>query len=178
MDQNGIDMRNFATRIVAMLFLATALLGSAAGAEGNTEFLGKFGDWNVIGYVENGNRNCYIHSTPVEQSGNYTRRGEPYILVIRRPDRSEYVSVTSGYPYKQDGEVEVEIGDTTVMLFVDGEKGWTKSADDDTALVKAMRAGATLTVHGTSAKGTFSLDTYSLSGVTAALNEIRTSCSN
>ena len=64
------------------------------------------------------------------------------------------------------------------MLFADGEKGWTTSADDDKALVKAMRAGATLTVRGTSKKGTYSLDTYSLTGVTAALDEIHSSCAN
>ena len=171
-------MRPITTRTLATLLLAAALFGLCAGAASAQEFLGKHGDWNVIGYVENGKRYCYIHSTPTKQSGNYTKRGEPYILVIRRPDGAENVSVTSGYPYKPDAEIEVKIGSTAIVLFADGEKGWTTSADDDKALVKAMRAGATLTVRGTSKKGTYSLDTYSLTGVTAALDEIRSSCAN
>jgi hypothetical protein len=171
-------MRTITTRIIPALLLAAALSGLGAGVASAQEFLGKHGDWNVIGYVENNKRYCYIHSTPVEQSGNYTRRGEPYILVIRRPDGAENISVTSGYPYKPGAEIEVKIGGTAIMLFADGEKGWTQSADDDKALVKAMRAGSSLTVRGTSQKGTYSLDTYSLAGVTAALNEIRSSCGN
>lgn len=171
-------MHTIAPRILLTLLLAMAFFGLGAGPAPAQEFLGKHGDWNVIGYVENAKRYCYIHSTPVEQSGNYTRRGEPYILVIRRPDGSENVSVTSGYPYKPDTDIEVKVGSASVMLFADGDKGWTKSRDDDKALVKAMRAGATLTVRGTSQKGTYSLDTYSLAGVTAALDEIRSSCGN
>ena len=105
-------MRPITTRTLATLLLAAALFGLCAGAASAQEFLGKHGDWNVIGYVENGKRYCYIHSTPTKQSGNYTKRGEPYILVIRRPDGAENVSVTSGYPYKPDAEIEVKIGST------------------------------------------------------------------
>jgi invasion protein IalB len=171
-------MRTIISRTLATLLLAVALFGLGAGAASAQEFLGKHGDWNVIGYVENGKRYCYIHSSPTEQSGNYTKRGEPYILVIRGPDGAENVSVTSGYPYKPDADIEVTIGSTAIILFADGEKGWTTLADDDKALVKAMRAGSSLTVRGTSQKGTYSLDSYSLAGVTAALNEIRSSCGN
>ncbi len=157
--------------------LAALLLPAAALPAAAQEFLGSFGDWNLIGYAENDERYCYIHSVPVNQSGNYTKRGEPYLLIIRQPDGAENVSVTSGYPYQDDSEVEVSIGASTFMLFIDGEKAWTKSTDDDEDLIKAMVAGSTLSVRGTSRKGTYSLDTYSLSGVTAALNEIRSSCS-
>jgi hypothetical protein len=171
-------MPELPTRILPALLLGAALLVLAASSAAAQEFLGKFGEWNVIGYIENGTRYCYIHAVPEKQSGNYTRRGEPYLLIIRRPDGSENFSVTSGYPYKPDEEIEIRVGDAAFMLFSDGEKGWTQSRDDDKALIKAMRSGATLTVRGISTKGTYSLDTYSLTGVTAALSEIRASCGN
>ena len=50
--------------------------------------------------------------------------------------------------------------------------------DDETdgALVESMRAGVEMTVRGTSARGTDTTDTYSLSGVTAAMGEIDKAC--
>ena len=40
----------------------------------------------------------------------------------------------------------------------------------------AMIAGATMSVQGTSSRGTLTTDTYSLSGITAALNAIAREC--
>ena len=44
------------------------------------------------------------------------------------------------------------------------------------ALVDALKAGSQLTVRGTSQRGTDTTDTYSLSGVTAAMAEIDKAC--
>jgi len=43
-------------------------------------------------------------------------------------------------------------------------------------LVGAMKAGIEMTIRGTSARGTETLDTYSLRGFTAAYNEAVTAC--
>ncbi|MFO1113388.1 MAG: invasion associated locus B family protein [Rhodospirillales bacterium] len=46
----------------------------------------------------------------------------------------------------------------------------------DRAIVAAMKAGQKMTVRGTSARGTITTDTYSLSGFSAALAAIDKAC--
>ena len=48
--------------------------------------------------------------------------------------------------------------------------------DQEAALVEAMKKGTKMTVTGTSQRGTVITDTYSLSGVTAALDAIAKEC--
>jgi hypothetical protein len=58
----------------------------------------------------------------------------------------------------------------------DDEAAWLASMDDEAGFVAALKAGATLVVHGTSTRGTQTTDTYSLSGVTAAMDAIDKAC--
>jgi hypothetical protein len=58
----------------------------------------------------------------------------------------------------------------------DDEAAWLASMDDEPAFVEALKAGATLVVHGTSTRGTETTDTYSLAGVTAAMGAIDKAC--
>jgi hypothetical protein len=64
------------------------------------------------------------------------------------------------------------------MLFTRGEHAWTKSREADEALINAMKRGSNMTVRGTSAKRTYSLDTYSLLGFTAAYQAMVDACSS
>jgi hypothetical protein len=72
--------------------------------------------------------------------------------------------------------VEAKIGGRTFRLFTDGEHAWTRTNDEDRTLIEAMKAGASMTVRGTSVRNTYSLDTYSLSGFTAAVEAMRAAC--
>jgi hypothetical protein len=61
-------------------------------------------------------------------------------------------------------------------MFTQGEYAWTRSPADDRALIAAMRAGIELTARGTSSRDTWSEDTYSLLGFTAAFNALEQAC--
>ena len=60
----------------------------------------------------------------------------------------------------------------------DGNSGsaWVKENADEVRLVEAMRRGSRLIVTGTSTRGTDTRDSYSLSGVSAALDKIHAEC--
>ncbi len=68
------------------------------------------------------------------------------------------------------------IADDPATNIVDSEAAWLASTDDEAGFVGAIKAGATLVVKGTSTRGTETTDTYSLSGVTAAMQAIDTAC--
>jgi hypothetical protein len=68
------------------------------------------------------------------------------------------------------------ISDDPATNIVDSEAAWLASTDDESGFVTALKAGTQLVVKGTSGRGTQTTDTYSLSGVTAAMQAIDAAC--
>jgi hypothetical protein len=168
-------LRTTTSRALLACLLA---LSSAPALAQTPQFLGTYRDWNVYAFTEDGEKICYMASEPKKQEGNYTRRDNPAVLVTRRPGPRvvDEVSVQPGYSYLDGSEVEVAIASNKFMLFTRGEHAWTKSEEADEALITAMKKGADMTVRGTSVRNTFSLDTYSLLGFTAAYDAMIDAC--
>jgi hypothetical protein len=99
-------------------------------------------------------------------------------MVTHRPGeaRKDEVSIVAGYVYQDSSPVDVEVGAVKVRLFTEGESAWTVDKDSDRQLVQAMIRGSTMVVQGTSARGTKTKDTYSLSGFTRAYQAINQAC--
>lgn len=162
---------------LAFYVLMGALL-SASPAFGATKNLNEvFDDWEAHA-VNSSDPTCYIGSRPTKQEGRYTTRGPAYVLVTHRPKEKSFnvVNVEAGYTYKDGSDVTVTIGGQTFTLFTQGGQAWARDSATDAALVKAMRAGAAMTVVGTSSRGTRTTDTYSLKGFTAAYQAIGKAC--
>ena len=68
------------------------------------------------------------------------------------------------------------MGSKKFILFTEGENAWAPSGADDAALVDAFRRGARAKVEGVSKRGTKTVDTFSLSGFTAALEAAANLC--
>jgi Invasion associated locus B (IalB) protein len=175
-----------ATMRATTIALVLLPLVSVTVAAQTPEFLGSHRDWNVYAFTEEGEKICYMASEPKKQEGDYTRRGNPAILVTRRPGPKvvDEVSIQAGYTYLEGSEVQVSIGNRKFALFTADprpgaprEHAWTKNEEDDRALINAMKGGNEMTVRGTSVKRTYSLDTYSLLGFTAAYEAMVKACS-
>jgi hypothetical protein len=61
-------------------------------------------------------------------------------------------------------------------MFTQGEMAWTEDAAADARAIEAMRAGLEAKVTGTSSRGTTTIDTFSLLGFTAALEQAQQLC--
>lgn len=138
--------------------------------------LGTFGEWSAFSR-EDGGRVCYIGSIPQKSLGEYSRRGDVYIMVTHRPAEKSVgvVNIEAGYAYKEGSEVEVAIGGKTFRLYTAGGQAWAYR-NEDAALIAAMRGGNAMTVKGTSNRGTVTTDTYSLAGFTAGYQAIGKAC--
>jgi len=175
---------NGAMKGVRPLLLVAALAVGAGGAGAQTAapasgFIDNFDDWSAFSEQENGKPLCYIASLPKKSEGDYSQRGDTYMLVTHRPAEKATgeVSVRAGYTYREGSEVEARIdGGGAFMLFTDQGFAWARDTRTDRALIAAMRAGATLVVKGTSSRGTLTTDTYSLKGFTAAYEAINKAC--
>ncbi|MDO5659274.1 MAG: invasion associated locus B family protein [Paracoccus sp. (in: a-proteobacteria)] len=172
---NKTTLRGFA----AMVAIATGI-GSAAMAQESSNVIATEGDWTV--FAADSPRECWAVSPPTRsvntQGGNPVdvRRGDIRLYVAYRPGANGEVSFSGGYPFRPGSTVSVDVGGTKFDMFTEGESAWTGSADDDARLLAAMRGGSTMTVTGNSARGTQTVDTFSLMGVTAATNAARQRC--
>jgi hypothetical protein len=165
-------------RFAFALALAGPVLVCWASFAQEVKPLGSFENWNAFTYPEQGKPVCYAASQPTDSKGNYAKRGEVFALVTHRPaaKASDVVSLVAGYEYKPGTEVEVAVGKDKFKLFTEGERAWAKDTATDKALVQAMAKSATMEVKGVSARGTETVDTFSLQGFAKAHQAIGQAC--
>jgi len=163
---------------LALAWIVVATVQAQTAAAQAPKFISNHRDWTVYEVADPKGKICYIASEPRNQEGNYSRRGNPAVLVARLPGNppSEQVSVQPGYTYRSGSTVQMKIEGHDFQLFTQGEHAWARTDTDDQELIEAMRRGATMTVRGTSTRDTFSLDTYSLNGFSAAFEAMRGAC--
>ena len=167
--------------LAALLVGSTGTMAFAADggkAKARTKLLGTFQDWKAYSDEENGQKVCYISSQPKRITPRGKARGDAYILVTHRPAEKSFnvVSITAGYTYKKDSEVQVKIDRNSFKLFTDGDTAWARDESTDKSLTNALKGGHSLTVKGVSSRGTKTADTYSLAGAGPAYGAINEAC--
>jgi len=159
------------------LFISILTLTSNAFAEKKLEHL--FEEWHVITDVKEGEKICYIASLASEEEGNVTRATDPYLLVSKFEQRKPEVSVSSGFSYKEGGEVKFMIKEKVFLLDkIQNNIAWAKNNVLDAEIIAAMKAGAMLDVKSTSQDGKYAIESYSLKGFTNAYNKMLDVCEN
>jgi hypothetical protein len=140
--------------------------------------IGEFTDWGAYKYKNDKGPVCFIVSQPKDSSPKNVKRDAIHFMVTHRPAENVdgQVHLYIGYPFKKESTVKVTIDGAAFTLYTSGDGAWSDGASSDRKIVQAMRAGAKMVVEGTSWRGTQTKDSYSLSGVTAALEKIGSSC--
>ncbi len=168
--------------IISTLFFGLVGLGFAHAQNhaenGDPQYRGEFRDWHLYVHEGNQGKTCYIASEPKKEDGNYRLRDQPAVLVAVFPMEppNTQVSVQPGYPFKEGAVAEVDIDGAGYEFFTKEESGWTKSPEVDSDVIEAMKQGSEMSVRGTSQKDTYSFDTYSLMGFTAAFEAMKQAC--
>ena len=158
---------------LGLLFVA----GAATAQEPKS--IGEFEKWSAYAAGAKGQMICYVSGAPQKSEGaEHAKRGAAYVQVAnRQKDKVKgELSVTAGYPYKPETEVQLEIDTTTFALFTKDEGAWARDLKTEAQIVQAMRGGKRMIVRGVSSRGTKTADTYALAGFTAALNAINQAC--
>ncbi len=165
-------LRLLTSLIVLLSFVPMAHAGEEA------KVLGTFRSWTAYQYAENGKPVCFMASKPTSSLPAGARRGEIYVMVTHRPgdNQNSVVSVVNGYSFRPNSEVALTIGRQNFALFTQGDTAWAKDGTADKAIMQVVKSGSTMTIVGTSARGTKTTDTYSLAGSGAALEAINKAC--
>jgi hypothetical protein len=144
--------------------------------------LGVFKSWTAYSAAAPEGKVCYALSKPTVTNPKKAARDSIYLMISTWPGRNakDEVEVVPGYTYRDGDPVFAEVGNAKTEFFSrnDGKSGaaWVKNQDEETAFVKALRGGSTVTVTGISKKGTKTVDTYSLSGIAQALDRAHKEC--
>lgn len=158
------------------LLIMTICAGAAKADE--TKVIGEFGDWVAQTYNASDTKVCYISSRPKDSEPKNVKRDPAFFLVTHMPGRKVRgeVSTIIGYPFKKESSVELSVDDVKFTMFTNADGAWADSPGTEKQIVAAMKAGKVLKVKGTSWRGTETEDTYSLNGVTAAMDAIDGAC--
>jgi len=163
-------------RISTAVALVSLLISGAASAA-EPKSLGQFRDWEAFVASDGGGKVCYAVSSPKKSEGKYSKRDPVLLMIARRPADKVYdeASAIAGYQYQKGSRPEFRVGKRRFVAEGAGEVAWPREKDNR-KLVNAMRGGATLELLGTSARGTRTVDEFSLRGVTAALKATARAC--
>jgi hypothetical protein len=142
--------------------------------------LGQYGEWGAYTASPGGKKVCFAIAKPTASQTNPPDRprNPTYMFISSRPAEkvSNEVSIIIGYPFKPGTEASAAVGATSYALYTQQDGAWIKNAAEEAQLVDAMRAGQSAVVKGVSAKGTQSSDTFSLKGLSQALDRVGQEC--
>jgi hypothetical protein len=142
--------------------------------------IGQFGTWGAYTAVPNGKKVCFALAKPSSSKTNPPGRPRDpaYAFVSTRPAEkvTNEVSVMIGYTLKPGSESTLEVGGASYDMYTQGDGLWIKNAAEEERMVDAMRKAPDVTVKAVSAKGTETTDTFSLKGLSQALDRLAQDC--
>jgi hypothetical protein len=162
---------------------AAAFVVAATGAFADTAtLLGVSRDWSALTSGSGTSKICYALSKPTVTDPKKAKRDPIYFLITDWPGRrakSEPQAVP-GYQYKDGSTVTAQVGGDKFEMFTQNDAGagsaWVRQRADEVRLIDAMKRGQELVIIGTSKRGTLTHDTYSLAGLSDALDKIHNAC--
>jgi len=159
---------------------ATAKPAAAAASGVKPTLLGQYGEWGAYTASPDGKKVCFAIAKPAssETKPADRPRNPPYMFISTRPGDKviNEISIIIGYPFRGNSEATAEIGSIMFALYTQGDGAWIKNAAEEAHMVDAMRAGDSVVVKGTSGRGTLSVDTFSLKGLSQALDRSDQEC--
>jgi Invasion associated locus B (IalB) protein len=153
---------------------------AAAPVSAEPTLIGQFGTWGAYTATPNGKKVCFALAKPSSSKTNPPNRPRDpaYAFVSTRPAEkvTNEVSVMIGYTLKPGSESTLEVGGASYAMYTQGDGLWIKNAAEEERMVDAMRKAADVTVKGVSAKGTETIDTFSMKGLSQALDRLAQDC--
>jgi hypothetical protein len=157
--------------------LAMLALAAPAMAQSATK-IGQHNAWGTYSYQAGNGKVCYVLTVPTEKQPTNLDHGDIYFFVSQKPGQNVTYEpqFIASYDFQSNSKVQVSVGDKSYTMFTRGKSAWMENAAEEPQLIAAMRAGADMKVQAKSGRGNDTSYTFSLRGITAALNSIQ-SCS-
>ncbi|OHV82147.1 invasion associated locus B family protein [Rhizobium sp. LCM 4573] len=160
-------------RIIATVLALTLASAGIASAQSPTR-IQQFKAWGAYSYKSGNATVCYVLSVPTAKEPATVDHGDIFFIVSQRPGQniSYEPQAMMGYTLQANSKVNVTVDGKSFVMFTKDKAAWVENAAEEPALVAAMRSGSSMTVSATSARGTKTSYSYSLSGISAALKQV------
>ena len=146
---------------------------------GKAEQLGSYGDWNAYSAGGGKDKTCYALGQPKDRQPKAKLKDtSAYIFITTRPAENirNEIAINLGYATKDGSAAAAEIDGEAFELITKGQNAWVKEQPKEKEFVSALRSGGKLVIKASSAKGTATVDTYSLKGLSDALARVTQEC--
>lgn len=172
------NLRGEMRGIVRATAIAIILFAIAPPAFAQPKLVETFNDWDFYSHNGPKERICFAVSAAASSEPAGNRQGSTYFYISAWPRegvRTE-LSVKAGYPFRKGSEATVTVGSESFELFTQGERAFVSDPIEELKLLEAMKKGANMVVQGVSTSGTATKDTFSLMGVSKAVQTLTTQC--
>lgn len=168
------------TSIFRAAILAASVASFATPASALTVVSSHSG-WNLYSNDGEGGKICFLATPPATTEPANLNRDPALLYISSWPKdgvKSE-ISVKLGFPARKSPEPSAAItgaSASSYKLTIKDDRGFVIDSTLELKMLDAMKKGSKLTVQATSERGTTVTDTYSLNGLTAALQALATGC--
>jgi flagellum-specific peptidoglycan hydrolase FlgJ len=140
--------------------------------------IASFGDWGAFLAEGGKEKTCYALAQPKERAPSKLKRDPAYVFISNRPGENIHneVSIMMGFPMKNGGEAEADVSGTSFDLVSKGTNAWIKNPAQEAEFIRALKKSAKLVVKAASIKGHVTTDSYSLTGLSQALESVEREC--
>ncbi len=140
--------------------------------------LGASGTWEAYEDDAPGGKICFLVSKPSKIDKGHAKPDDVRMSVTHRPaDKvANVVNFILGYRAKQDSDALLDIDGQKFPLFTNKDGAWTRDAQTDKRVVRAMTRGRNAVIKAEPERGTPTADSYDLTGFTSALDLIDKAC--
>jgi hypothetical protein len=160
-------------RLIATILVVFFLFTKASVAQ---ELIEKFHDWSLFKTKRGDKFICYIAATPIKREGNYNKSGEPFFLITDIENDADEITVSSGFIYGKNSNVEISFGSKKFYLFPYKVNAWANNKSDDIDIIKEMQKSSDFIVSGVARDSRIAIDSYSLIGFPTAYQEMKRVC--
>tara|TARA_B100001093_G_scaffold402407_1_gene390197 strand:- start:1208 stop:1741 length:534 start_codon:yes stop_codon:yes gene_type:complete len=171
--------------VLSSVLWSLIFAGTIGGAQStSTNKVAEKTDWAV--FVDKDPNECWVVAQPKETVNKLNgrvvaaKRGDILLFVFYRPGEklTGQVAFTGGYPFSKSAPLSLEVdGKKYLLPTIDKKWAWAASSVDDSKIINAMKLGAKAKITGKSTRGKTTIDTFSLNGFTAAIQDAKKRCS-
>jgi hypothetical protein len=166
------------TKLALALALAASVALPGAAMAQSVRLLGEHRAWSSYAASDGAGAVCFAMTKPTNVQPQPDGYSQGYLYITNRPGENvaNEFNLVAGFAFQPDSMATVTVSGQSFNLFTQNDAAWLDDAAQSGALASAIRAGSSLTVEGTSAAGIKVVQTFSLSGATAASQSASSGC--
>jgi len=160
------------------LVLVLLASGASAALAQSVRLIGDYRDWSSYAASDGSGAVCFALSKPKSVEPTPDGYSQAYLYLTHRPAQNitNELNLVAGFTFAPDTPATLVIGGQSYPLFTAEDAAWLQDPAQGNNLAGVMRAGSSLAIEGTSDKGIKIIETFSLSGATAASKAIDGAC--